>query len=124
MTRESAILRDIRAALNTARDSQGHFRCRVVRNTVGVAETDGRAFRYGLGTGSPDLVGMLRGGRAFAVEVKRPGQKLRAEQQAWFKSFYTWGGLGGVATSVDEALAILSNSERFAEVDALYRGTP
>lgn len=100
---ESAILRDIRDALNRT------GRCRVVRNNVGV-DVD-RGTRYGLGNGSPDLVGVLRNGRAFCIEVKAPRGRMRPEQEAWWRAARAWGVTGGVARSVPEALALLAEAE-------------
>jgi hypothetical protein len=102
---EAGILKDIRHALNST------DRVRVIRNTVGFDQT--RNIRYGLGTGSPDLIGPLRSGRIFAVEVKRKGEKLRIEQVAWWMAARKWGVTGGVAHSVDEAMALLDDAEAF-----------
>ena len=103
---ESELQHRIREALNST------GRCRVVRNNVGV-DTD-RGVRYGLGVGSPDLVGILRVGRAFCVEVKRPGKTRSSKQRAWWRAYLAWGGLGGVATSVDEAIDLLDEAEHEA----------
>ena len=96
--RESQIQSSIRSALN--RDG----RCRVVRFSVGYDEA--KRIRYGQ-VGAPDLIGVLRDGHAFCVEVKRQGDRLRPEQQAWWRWAREWGVRGGVATSVEEALALL-----------------
>ena len=96
---EAAILRYIRHALNQS------GRVRVIRNTVGFDQT--RNIRYGLGTGSPDLIGPLRDGRIFAVEVKTTRGRMSVEQCAWWMAARKWGVTGGVATSVGEAMALL-----------------
>lgn len=96
---ETEIMSDIRKALNAT----GHVR--VVRNAVGF-DSDHKC-RYGLGVGSPDLIGTLRGGRCFAVEVKTPRGRLSPEQAAWWHAASAWGVAGGVARSVPEALALL-----------------
>ena len=106
---ESAILRDIRAALNTATDAGGRLRCRVFRNSVGYDE--GRQVRYGQ-PGSPDLWGVLADGTAFAIEVKSETGRMRPEQQAWWVAARKWGVQGGVARSVDEAMELLAVAER------------
>jgi hypothetical protein len=100
--RESEIQSRIRSAINN------DGRARLVRNSVGFATAE--KLRFGLGIGSADLIGLLRGGRAFAIEVKRPGQALRPEQVSWWRAFRSWGGLGGVATSVTEAMALLEQA--------------
>lgn len=80
---------------------------RVARNNVGFVG----GIRYGLGIGSPDIVGILRGsGRVFCLEVKWPGKRLGTDQrrsQALIRSF---GGYAYVVHSLGEALAFLSLS--------------
>lgn len=104
---EAGILKDIRHALNQS------GRVRVIRNTVGFDQT--RNIRYGLGTGSPDLIGPLRNGRIFAVEVKTTRGRMSVEQCAWWMAARKWGVTGGVATSVESAMALLDDA---AEVKA------
>jgi hypothetical protein len=82
--RESQIQADIRAALN--RDG----RCRLLRNSVGFDHE--KKVRYGLGVGSPDIIGVLRDG-------------------AWWVAAKKWGVQGGIATSVDEAMGLLEQAE-------------
>lgn len=60
----------------------------------------------------PDLMGLLRDGRMFAIEVKRPGWKKpvgqrEIEQQNFLRAVATHGGLAGFATSIDEANEII-----------------
>lgn len=61
--------------------------------------------------GFPDIHGMLLGGRAIYIEVKRPHPNYRKpsdEQQAFLDAVKVGGAAAGVATSVEEALAILA----------------
>jgi hypothetical protein len=102
-------MRNIREALNTARDEHGNLRCRVVRNQVGF-DGEHRA-AYGLGKGSPDLVGVLRSGRAFCIEVKSASGRVTPEQSAWWRAARSWGVTGGIAHSVAEAMALLDDAE-------------
>ena len=51
--------------------------------------------------GSPDIMGWMMGGRALAIEVKRPGEKLRPEQKQWRLIFESMGGLYIFAESVE-----------------------
>lgn len=103
MNRETIIMRNIRLAVNRT------GRARVVRNNVGLDATSG--VRYGLGIGSADLVGMLRSGRVFALEVKSGPGRLTTEQRAWIAAVRRWGGFATVVRSVEDALAALERAE-------------
>ena len=95
---------------------------RVFRNNVGQLEwAPGKRLVYGLGVGSADLVGIVQMtlylhpnsggarvrtiGQVFALEVKRPGQKLRPDQEKWSRVVRSLGGFCCVVTSVAEAVA-------------------
>lgn len=106
---EATILGEIREALNTARDATGALRCRLYRNSVGYDEQ--RRVHYGQ-VGSPDLLGVLRCGRAFGIEVKGERGRMRPEQVAWWKAAALWGVAGGEAHSVAEAMELLAEAER------------
>jgi VRR-NUC domain len=92
---------------------------RLWRNNVGALRDErGRLVTYGLCKGSSDLIGLrqvLIGpehlGQTLAVftaiEVKAPGGRLREEQRSFLALVERFGGLGGVARSVDEAIAVL-----------------
>ena len=118
-TSETSALKAIRQALNATR------RCRVVRNQVGSGwMTRGPAKggeQYwtvmGLGLGSPDLVGTLRSGRVFCIEVKSASGRLNPDQRSWHKAARPWGIYVGVARSVEEALACLARAESGALAD-------
>lgn len=61
--------------------------------------------------GFPDIHGLLVGGRAFYIEVKRPPphyEKPDDDQQEFLDAARVGGACAGVATSVEEAEAILS----------------
>jgi len=58
--------------------------------------------------GFPDIHGMLRGGAAFYIECKRPGGVTSEKQSNFLATIKACGGIAGVATSVDEALAIIT----------------
>lgn len=59
--------------------------------------------------GKPDLVGMLKGGALFAIETKRAhGGITSLAQTACIEMIIEHGGKAGVASSVQEALAIIS----------------
>lgn len=100
----------IRAALNKLPG------VRVARNNVGSLEwAPGKMLRYGLGEGSADLVGIVRitdvtvvwskpVGRAFALEVKWPGEKPTEDQERWMSEVRKLGGFACIVHSVEEAI--------------------
>lgn len=80
---------------------------RVWRNNVGVDTM--RGIRYGLGVGSPDLVG-IAWGRFVGLEVKTPTGRVSKEQTMWLDMVRRFGGVAGVARSVDDAIAIVEEA--------------
>ncbi len=98
--REQVLQAKVMAVLNH-RDSP----CRVWRNNVGMLkDARGIPVRYGLGVGSPDLVGLVLGSAQFlAVEIKTPTGRLSAEQDAWLSTIRRMGGIGLVMRSVEDA---------------------
>lgn len=98
--RESDLSRTIQIALSQA----GH---RIWRFNTGLFYTaDGRPVRAGMKSAS-DLIGIAKGGRFVAIEVKLPGGKPTAAQQRFLDLIESMGGVSGCARSVDEALAIV-----------------
>lgn len=57
--------------------------------------------------GMADLHGMLPGGRYFALEVKRPGEKPTPEQLAFLAAVRENGGIAAVVHSFDEVANVL-----------------
>ena len=87
--------------------------CIVNRTNSGIYYTsDGRMVRIGR-PGTSDLQGH-RGtdGRCFYIEVKKPGQKPRENQQDFLDAMRNSGALAGVAHSVDEAFEIVFGGEQ------------
>lgn len=100
--------RDIQAQIQLAATQDGH---RLLRNNVGALEDrNGRLVRYGLGTGSSDLIGWTRTGRFLAIEVKAPHGKPTDQQRLFIAAVQDAGGLAGIAHSVEEARAIWSTT--------------
>lgn len=60
--------------------------------------------------GIPDIVG-VHGGRFFAIEVKVPGNRATDLQALTMRRITEAGGIAGVATTVDEALTLLTGGE-------------
>ncbi len=61
--------------------------------------------------GFPDIHGLLIGGRAFYIEVKRPQpcyEKPSEEQQQFLDAARVGGACAGIAVSVEEARAIIA----------------
>lgn len=84
----------------------------VTRNNTGVLPgPNGHPVRFGLGRGSPDLVGMLLGsGRVFCLEVKQPGRSPTPHQKAWARACRMRGGFVATVHSVEEAMAALDRA--------------
>lgn len=75
-------------------------------NSATLYTKDGRPVRIGL-PGQSDLCGHRPDGRAFYIEVKRPGQKPRKNQKDFLEAMRNTGALAGVAHSVEEAVAVV-----------------
>lgn len=65
-----------------------------------------RFIRYGF-PGCSDILGMLKGGRFLAIEVKRPGEEATDLQQAFLDSVNEAGGLGFVAWDIEDVAQAL-----------------
>jgi hypothetical protein len=52
--------------------------------------------------GTPDLLGVISPGRAFAIEVKAPHGKQRTVQIAWQTAWEKRGGIYILARSLDD----------------------
>lgn len=110
---EAAIVADVRLAWSNAGG-------RIFRNNCGQYVVEpGRVIRYGVcNPGGSDLIGWrpvtitpeMVGqtiAQFTALEVKRKGGKPTGEQVRFIKAVQAAGGLAGVVTSADEALAML-----------------
>ena len=81
MNRETPLMQRIQEAVNTLK-VDGQYVARVRRNTVGFDAATRQ--KYGMGIGSPDLLGVLIGsGRALGIEVKTATGRLTKEQKAY-----------------------------------------
>jgi hypothetical protein len=103
--KESNLHREIMIAAS----EHGH---RLFRNNVGkLQDRKGMWVAFGIGgKGGSDLIGIQRGGRFAAIEVKVPGEKPTEDQVSFIEAVKRAGGVAGVARSVDEALAILAEA--------------
>lgn len=101
---ESIVQAGIRRAIGAEKDFD------LFRNNVGEALFGKARVAYGLGTGTPDLVGMLSvWGVAIwvAFEVKAPGEEPSLEQRRVHAAWRARGVFVFVVHSVDEAVAML-----------------
>lgn len=98
--------------------------CRLYRNNCGVLRDQrGVPVRYGLQTGSSDLIGWrtititpdMIGQRIAvftSIEVKSATGRIRQEQQQWLDAVTAAGGIAGVARSVEDAQRLLAQPDR------------
>ena len=90
---------------------------RLFRNNVGFDATN--KVRYGLVKGSSDLIGWktitvtdnMVGEKIAvftAIEVKKPGGRIKPDQKIFIDNVNTSGGIAGICYSIDEAQDLLS----------------
>ena len=111
MTTESDIQHAIRLALGREPDLV------LWRNNVGVAHPagrpgiPGRPVRYGLCTGSSDLIGILApSGRFVALEIKTPQGRATTEQLMFLELVRKRGGFATIVRSPEDARAALERA--------------
>jgi hypothetical protein len=105
-----------REVMNAVRDWARLRGVTLLRNNCGQYEAaPGRWVRFGLGTGSSDLIGwrtiVVAGQRVcqfIAIECKAPGKKATAEQQQFIDSVRAAGGIAGVACGIQDVEALLA----------------
>lgn len=83
---------------------------RALRTLPGVVVRKRHGSAWGI-AGDPDLYGSING-RHFEIEVKRPGERPTALQQARLEQWAASGARAGVATSTEEALRIVGAGGR------------
>lgn len=95
---------DIQTAISIELCKRG---CIVHRTNSGVYYTkDGRPVRIGV-PGMSDLQGHRPDGRCFYLEIKRPGQKPRKNQDLFLSAMRSTGAIAGWADSVDRATEVV-----------------
>jgi len=113
---ETNLQQQIRLAVGTSPE------IRIFRNQVGSLPDPrtGRLVTFGLARGSADLIGWrtvtitqaMVGTRLAvftSIEVKVPKGRVSSIQQAWLEAVTQAGGIAGIARSVTDAQALLSN---------------
>lgn len=74
--------------------------------TTGVVNRRGSYITVGV-KGMPDILGQLKTGQLFGIEVKKPKEKPSDDQYKFINMIVTNGGVAGWATSIEEAMAVL-----------------
>ena len=101
---------DLQTAIRIELSRRGCFVQRT--NSATLYTKDGRPVRIGI-PGQSDLCGHRPGdGRAWYIEVKRPGEKPRENQERFLRQMRDSGALAGVAHSVEEAVGIVFGGEQ------------
>lgn len=99
---ESAILKACLSLLATHPKVAFAYR----QNTGAMQNPAGQFVKFGF-RGQSDIVGMLRAGRFFACEVKKPGKFPTAEQHAFLAAVNEGGGLGIWCDSLERLIELL-----------------
>lgn len=77
--------------------------CVVWRNNTGaLKDARGRLVRYGLCTGSADIIGLAPDGRFLAIECKTEKGHLNDSQRTFLEIVRKNGGIAFVATCADD----------------------
>ena len=106
--KEAAILASVLQALNFY--PSVIFAHRFNSGAYAVGEGKARRFiRFGF-QGCPDILGMLRGGRLLAIEVKTTSGRVSEAQAAFLEAVSAHGGLSFVARSVEDLQQHLGQS--------------
>lgn len=85
--------------------------CTVWRNNSGMLyNKQGTPVKYGLCTGSADLIGFTPEGRFLALEIKVPSKSPTEKQQIFLDAVTKGGGVAGVARHPDDVDKIINNA--------------
>lgn len=82
----------------------------VWKNATGVTKIDDRVIRYGL-PGSPDIIGILAGGRFLGLEIKTGSARQSPQQKFFQKRFESLGGIYIAIHSIEDTKKIPFSSE-------------
>lgn len=79
--------------------------------TTGMVKRRGSWITLGI-PGMPDIIGQLKDGRLFGIEVKKPGiTEGTVDQENFVATILRYNGVAGFADSVKAALDILDSEE-------------
>ncbi len=80
-----------------------------------VHNVDNRNLHTGLGIGTADIICVVPPhGRFLGIETKRPNRKATEDQLRWLAVVRQFGGVTGIATNVDEALALVQQARQLS----------
>lgn len=96
---------EIQKAILRALEAKAIFAWRV--NSGSTAAPGGRIRLAPAGT--PDIVGILPGGKAFGIEVKKLGKNPTHAQMLWGERAMGLGARWGIARSVEDAMALIGD---------------
>ncbi len=99
---ETALLKAVLAALAWRRRD-----VEVWRNNTGGMHKHAQYIPFGLGEGGADLIGVLRTGRFWAVELKTDKGRLSDAQKAWHARVRVMSGYVATARTVEEVMRAL-----------------
>ena len=90
-----------------------------------VHNVDNRSMSTGLGLGTADLICVVPPhGRFLGIEIKRPGyepSRVSHNQIAWLAVVRQFGGTSGIATTVEEALALVREAAQGSTIHDVAR---
>lgn len=100
--REAEILSSVLQALNFYPSVAWFVRCNSAAGRLVFPDgTVSQFMRFGF-PGCPDILGMLKGGKLLAIEVKSPTGRVSEAQAAFLETVSAHGGLAFVARSVSD----------------------
>lgn len=85
-----------------------HIYC--MRMNVGAMRTEHAGVTHFVRFGSKgmsDIIGVMKGGRFLAIEVKRRGGRVSPEQREFIRQVNAEGGLAFVAYSLDDVIKMV-----------------
>lgn len=68
--------------------------------------------------GMPDICGLLKDGRLFAIEVKRPGGKVSPKQVKWITTLQDAGAVAFIARDLDTVRERLDSMSESVKKDS------
>ena len=86
--------------------------CTVWRNNTGAYKDGNRYIRYGLCTGSSDIIGISYSGKFLCCEVKTAKGKPTNDQINFINVVKSKNGIAFVARSAEEAIQLLNEQEK------------